>query len=51
MYLTHSIAAVAQWVRAFAIQAEGWVFEFKSRQTQVVKASSDNSTANARQQV
>ena len=25
--------AVAQWVRAFARQAEGWVFESKPRQT------------------
>ena len=27
---------VAQWVRAFAPQAEGWVFESQPRQTQVV---------------
>ena len=26
-------AAVAQWVRAFALQAEGWVFESQPRQT------------------
>ena len=26
-------AAVVQWVRAFALQAEGWVFESQPRQT------------------
>ena len=26
-------AAVVQWVRAFASQAKGWVFESQSRQT------------------
>ena len=30
-------AVVAQWVRAFAPQAEGLVFESQPRQTQVVK--------------
>ena len=24
-------AAVAQWVRAFSLQAEGWLFEFQPR--------------------
>ena len=38
-------AAVAQRVRAFATQAEGWVFESHPRQTQVVKTGSDSSTA------
>ena len=38
-------AAVAQWVRVFAPQAEGWVFESQQRQTQVVKTGSDSSTA------
>ena len=37
-------AAVAQWARAFASQAEGWVFESQPRQT-VVKKGSDSSTA------
>ena len=36
-------AAAAQWVRAFASQAEGWVFESQPRQT--VKTDSDSSTA------
>ena len=34
-------AAVAQWVRALAPEAEGWVFESQPRQTQVVKTGSD----------
>ena len=39
-------AAVAQWVRAFAPQAESWVFESRLRQTvKVVKTVSDSSTA------
>ena len=38
-------AAVAQWLRALAPQAEGWVFESKPRQTQVVSTGSDSSTA------
>ena len=29
-------AAVAQWVRELAPQAEGWVFESRPRQTHVV---------------
>ena len=28
-----STAAEAQWVRAFALQAEGWMFESQLRQT------------------
>ena len=32
-------------VRALAPQAEGWVFESKSRQTNVVKTDCDSSTA------
>ena len=40
-----SAAAVAQWVRVFAPQAEGWVFETQPRQTLVVKTGSDSSTA------
>ena len=35
---------MAQWVRAFAPQAEGWVFESQPRQTLVVKIGSDSST-------
>ena len=42
-------AAVAQWVKAFTPQAEGWVFESHPRQTYVVKTGSDSSTANRRQ--
>ena len=41
----HKIAAVAQWVRAFVPQAEGWVFEFSPRQTLVLKTGSDTSAA------
>ena len=37
-------AAVAQWVRAFAPQAEGCVFESQPQQTQVVKTGSNNAT-------
>ena len=37
--------AVAQWVRGFPSQAEGWMFESQPRQTQVVKTGSDSSTA------
>ena len=36
---------VAQWIRAFAPQAEGMVFESQPRQTLVVKTGSDNPTA------
>ena len=38
-------AAVAQWVRVFDPQAEGWVSESQQRQTQVVKTGRDSSTA------
>ena len=40
-----AVAAVAQWVRALAPQAEGWVFESQLRQSWVVKTSSDSFTA------
>ena len=43
--LTDLTAAVAQSVRAFAPQAEGWVFESQTRQTQAVKTGSDSYTA------
>ena len=36
---------MAQWVRAFTPQAEGWVFESQLRQTQVIKTGSDRSAA------
>ena len=36
---------LAQWVRALAPQAEGWVFESQSWQTQIVRTSSDSPTA------
>ena len=36
--------AVAQWVRAFAPQAEGWVFESQPRKTKVIKTGSASST-------
>ena len=39
-------AAVAQWVRALAPQAEEWVFESQPRQSYVVKTGSDSSTSN-----
>ena len=38
-------AAVAQLVRAFALCAEGWVFESQPPQALVVKTGSDSSTA------
>ena len=38
-------AAVAKSVRALALQAEGWVFEYQPRQTYVVKTGSDSSSA------
>ena len=41
----HKTTAMAQWVRAFALQAEGLVFESLLRQTLVVKTGSDSSTA------
>ena len=40
-FYTTATAAVAQWARAFASQAEGWVFESQLQQTHVVKTSSD----------
>ena len=36
---------MTQWVRALALQAEGWVFESEPRQTLVVKTDSDRSAA------
>ena len=36
--------AVAQWVRAFAPQAESCVFESQTQQTEVVRTGSDSST-------
>ena len=36
----------AQWDRAFALQAEGWVFESQLQPTLVVKTSSNSFTAN-----
>ena len=36
---------LAQWFRALAQQAEGWIFESQPRQTKVVKTGSDSSTA------
>ena len=41
----NSAAAVAQWVRVFAPQAEDWVFESQPRQTLVVTTGSDSFTA------
>ena len=38
-------ATVAQWVGALALEAEGWVFESRPRQTKVVKTGSDIFTA------
>ena len=35
----------SQIVRALAPQAEGWVFKFQPRQTNVIKTGSDSSTA------
>ena len=37
--------AVVQWARAFAFQAEDWVFESQPQKTKVVKTGSDSSTA------
>ena len=48
-YLT--TAVVAQWVRAFASHAEFWELESQLRQTVVLKAISDRSTANCLAQV
>ena len=38
-------AAVAQWVRTFAPQADGWVFESEPEQTEVFQTGSESSTA------
>ena len=38
-------AAVAQWIRAFDLQAEHWVYESQPRQSEVVKTGSDSSAA------
>ena len=38
-------AAMAQWVRAFVPQAEGWVFESQPRQNLVVKTGRDSFNA------
>ena len=43
------IAAVAQWIRALASQAEGWVFESQQRQTQAGKKVVTTPLLNARQ--
>ena len=42
-YYMKVTAAAAQWFRAFALQAEGWVFESQLRQT--VKTDGDSSIA------
>ena len=44
-WMSDEAAPVPQWVRAFALQAEGLVFESHMRQTLVVKTGSDSSTA------
>ena len=36
---------MAQSVRALALQAEGWMFEYQPRRTKVVKTGSDSCTA------
>ena len=36
---------MGQLVRAVASHSEGWVFEFKPQQTDIVKTGSDNSTS------
>ena len=43
--ISGSVAAVVQWVRAFAPQAEGLVFESQPSQTKVVETGSDSFTA------
>ena len=45
IYTKIPAAAVAQGVRAFAPQAEGWEIEFQPRQTQVVKTGSGSFSA------
>ena len=49
--LRHLASAVAQWVKAFAPQAEGRVFVSRRRKTLIVKTGSDTPTANARHKV
>ena len=44
-YFLCAAAAVAQSVRAFTLQVEGWVFGSHLLQTKVVKTGSDSSTA------
>ena len=44
MSLSNETAAVAQWVRAFAPQAEVWAFESQPRQIQVLKTASGSSS-------
>ena len=36
---------MAQWVRTYNLQSEGWLFKSQPRQTLVVKTGSDSSTA------
>ena len=44
-FLTNVVAAVVvHSVKAFALQVEGWVFEYQLRETQIVKTGSDNFT-------
>ena len=45
IYITSFIEAVAHRIRAFAMQAESWVFKSQPWQTYVVKTGSDSSTA------
>ena len=45
LFMTINAVAVAQWVREFAPQAEGWVFESQPRKTQVIKTGSDSYNA------
>ena len=42
---------VAKSFKGFASHVEGWVFEFWSQQTQVVKTGRDSSTAKRSEQV
>ena len=44
-YTALTYPAVAQWVKALDLQAEGWVFEFQLRKTTVVKTGKDSPTA------
>ena len=45
IYNQSTTVAMTQWVRALALQAEGWAFESEPRQTLVVKTDSDLSAA------